>query len=78
MVRPWWVMSKVNPQESMKQSLCYLLTKRLFQSEAPSDGAAVVGDVEGEPTRVHECTHAQAESLHKDAEAGTVIEIAEV
>jgi hypothetical protein len=38
----------------------------------------MIGDVEGEPPRVHGSTHAQAERPQKDVEAGAVAEIAEV
>jgi hypothetical protein len=58
--------------------LANLLRKWLFQPEAPSDGAAVVAEVEGEPLRVHGSTHAQANSPQKDAKADAIAERAKV
>jgi hypothetical protein len=59
-----------------------LLTRRLLQLEAPSDGddATMVGDTEGEPSEVQEITegHAQAESPQKDIKANVNTEKAEV
>jgi hypothetical protein len=59
-----------------------LLTRWVFQSEAPGDGddMAVVAGAEGEPSEIEEITEdqIQAKSPQKDAEADADVERAEV
>jgi hypothetical protein len=59
-----------------------LLTRWLFQPEAPGDGddTVVVAGDEGEPSEIEEITedHIQAESLQKDAEVDADAKRAEV
>jgi hypothetical protein len=59
-----------------------LLTRWLFQPEAPGDGddTVVVAGDEGEPSEIKEITedHIQAESLQKDAEVDADAKRAEV